>query len=1016
MNDGAILSLFLGPAFERAHPSMPASMLGLPASPRPDDRAVFDQLARLTARIDAHPLAASPLAARARLLLNDAARQLQSPISPAARLTPGITVPPLPPSPPIPPPPTLPLPRPQPKPAPTQLPPEHIELLALAGQLITRAGRLDDSVLSQLRAHARARALPDSVVADVITRLSRGSASGLPDRAAPRNPAASALTTLPAPTSSAPGDPAIDFDAQADEPNPADRLIGKALLACAALAVVLVGGFILLLAIIGPPPVPAPPAPPSAAADTPGSTTTAATDAPGPDANPSPADELSLASAPEPNAVVRALRLASEAVATDPAAGSRRFATAAPVFLAWWPRLDSGQRVSATGHVADYLIAATRQQGLAPDAIALLSAPAQRLADPAAVLEPGQIAPTAASLALLSRLAREPELPPELARSIQAHLTAAFGSERPLALTRFEDALGAALAILPPRLVGDAGHTPPVQPDQAVRAADRWEECVRAWAGSPSTSTNPSAPAPDSGTPPAPAPSAPGDRAEPLLLDAIDRFLLAPTPAAGQPASTTLDSTAPARHAAAAALAARLRFRQGEPSRDWLLDRLDDGRIPSPAIAALTESIVNRSAAPNVDPTLIVPASASPADRSSFRERWASAWDAGPASTSADRTPLSRQWAQAARDALAAATRSASAADHLDHTARLAQLNLVAWARQRGDPILARSALAQAQLLSSTRQQPNQSQALLTITLSRGGTDPFPKGGQWAERYLAGERTEPALLLRLQELSQATGDLGQADADVLIQEALLAAAPSIRDAARDAAIRRSDLPVVINALLRALPKVRRTQSNSDLIARLTLRSLPPFSADDFPIQARKATVERLLELLAATADISKGVDAAALRIATAYHAAAYSGSSATTAPAPPDGVSSPPGTAARDAAAALWRTARQQADRFVPNSHAHRSIDLIQQRHAARLAIAKGELQQFAADQAAIADVLAYAAAGESPARAPLIRAELDRLDAARRNADSLSLQLRLTEESILRLWLIRFGEEVPPQ
>jgi len=82
-------------------------------------------------------------------------------------------------------------------------------------------------------------------------------------------------------------------------------------------------------------------------------------------------------------------------------------------------------------------------------------------------------------------------------------------------------------------------------------------------------------------------------------------------------------------------------------------------------------------------------------------------------------------------------------------------------------------------------------------------------------------------------------------------------------------------------------------------------------------------------------------------------------------------------------------------------------------RHERRLAIARGPIQRYHANQVSALEHFAYAVVAERPSNEKPVRALLLAFDARRQNAEHLFAQIAMTEGAFLRLWAIRLAADI---
>lgn len=1028
-----LIEAFLGPDAVPVGDRGVEAVLGLPVGEAQPDRVYAAMQTRL-AQIAAHPRAASPEADVVRLCVQAAATQLLAPPAPllrpaAAPITPpptagpatapvlirpgsGATIPLAPEDPPpapsapqaAPPAPPRPLSPVARAATPPDHPPSDVDALRReAARLLATEGAITPAVIQRLASMAMARGLPALAVQNVLASLA-GSAPGPiaaspparsvapappPTVTPPQPPQPPRASAAPATSPAAPPAPSRPARPQADawlqqptpqpsahlrdddeEEDPAQRLLRIALLVgggvfLAALTLVIVGLF-----LIGGSAEPAP-------APTPAPVAVAPAPAPEP-AKPKPDPEYDLGAIPDAAAVVRLVRRAADVPSaptgdTPPrAVAVERMEKSLPILAAWWTRLDAGQRVAAADAIVDLLFKISSDLVLTERVVAAVAAGAEPLLRPDVPFGPESVGPAAWSVGMLARLTRERELPAAVAMRVQRTVSQALGGARLPAQASFNAGAAMALRAMPLRIVqARAAATPATPanvaaatapPRDTIPALERWYAAVAALFG-----------------------DAPSDAAlaEALVTEGLERLILAgPEPDQDKAAFEAIGF-----------LAAKLRWRAGDASRARLLSWFEDRGVSAADLATVTSAIVSRSAAEGVDLTMVLSAGASPEQRAALRDAYALAWSLSPAAVGAG-----EGWARVARMELAVD-------DGVEPVAVLrgatvfARLNQAAFLRHAGDSAAAADVLRKhvAPIARGSSIPP----VIVTLGNPHSGTD-----GDWALRFLAPDRSAsagPSRVERLRELNARAPDIGPIDADVLVEAALLGTGE-----ARSTALRMLPLfstsPNISLSMLRYLHRAPRSPALASAVAGVTNRAAGPWNGEPWPVLARRALVERALELLSADADTAE-IDRASVALAEVYAAAAGLPTPASW----PDPDSA--GILARDAAAAFAAALRNTAIRLSPNDRAPRTLDEIDRRHAARLSVARGLPQQFAAEQAACAELLAFVTSAERPGAASDCRAVIDTLDSASREAGHVLIQIRAAEAAILRLWLLRTGE-----
>ncbi len=107
----------------------------------------------------------------------------------------------------------------------------------------------------------------------------------------------------------------------------------------------------------------------------------------------------------------------------------------------------------------------------------------------------------------------------------------------------------------------------------------------------------------------------------------------------------------------------------------------------------------------------------------------------------------------------------------------------------------------------------------------------------------------------------------------------------------------------------------------------------------------------------------------------------------------------------------LWRTWRAAADGAVPSIAAPIGLDQLERRRSGRQGQAVGLIQQFAAEQASLTELLSYLVASEQGSRVEDVRLVLADFASERRRARHIFRQMNAAERAMTQLWLIRFNQ-----
>lgn len=956
----SLVSAFFGPMV--GQDDRPEVLLGLsePATPA----SVAAALRRRLAAVNAHPRASEPEADQLRLVLYGAASQLL-----AGRMMPPMQEP---------------MAAAPSSPRPEMVRPSaDAELVRETIRLLGVHGGMTPDALAALSLAAQARGLGQGAVTAALSQVfyQQETSAERPRRAATTGPAQETP----------------DEGSWESAPSPVDE--GRALVRKAvffvlglfglAAAVLVIGGMMFLLGRSTPTPVaPAGGANPLAqAVAAPGATPSGQGELKAAESGGAAVASTSVTPAPledevvppDPAGVVHELRKALELAATEPEQGAVSFIAAHQVAARWWRRLDAGQRSAAIEATIDALfrLAGTPAGDRVIQAVVEASAP---LAGTGVPLTRTNISESAWSAGLLVRLSRDAELPASLRGPVDRTLNAVLAGDRPVANASFAAGAMQALRTMSLRLVLDA-----TTPEAAGAAFERWEENVRA-AAEGLVSTVPSGMT---------LSQAVDQAAEAAILEAMQTLMSAgPEPDANRAINDVL-----------AGAAGRLRWRPGDLSRRRLLAWFIRPDVSIADLHTLTTAIVTKSSADGVDLGMVVSAAATETEREAIAQSYANAWSLRPAKTGVD---LAQAWVNTAREYLGKASGGATQLDDLRAAAVLARINEAAARRDRGDTQGAVEVLTdRVPEAAGIVLGPGNSRFSLLSSAGAVGD------GQWATGFIA-STTLTDKQSRLAELEQSGGPAGPADADVLAEAAITTIHGDHRGVAQRVLLKFAENPLVINGLLKALPRVARSATVQSTLIQATQRTLPGWQTESWATDARRAVVERLIEMLAAAPDRGGSalgdvaIDRLAAELAGAYAARAGRAVSAA-------GVG--PLDAAKElslAAAENYKQLRLRADRYAPNPSAPWSLDQIDRRHAGRLLLARGPVQNFAADQASAAEALAFVVSGEQPLRAARIKSIMARMNDERRVARDIMRQLLIVEQAVTRLWLVRSGEEEP--
>ncbi|MFM9996378.1 MAG: hypothetical protein ACKVU4_11330 [Phycisphaerales bacterium] len=717
----------------------------------------------------------------------------------------------------------------------------------------------------------------------------------------------------------------------------------------------------LLVRVLTAPAKPGPPAPVGASSPAPLSTRTtplvSPTDVANADPLPARRERPAVPSAPiggELDAALRDLAACAEAVAVDPIEAAERFEKAVAGLAADWPRAAPDRLIAAHDAIVEFLYRAGDDPSISKRAVAAIGAGAGALSAPverSPAADAARVWPSVWSVGMLVRLTRERDLSAAVRDDVERRVVEAAGHARPVVERGFESGAGAALALLPRVMLGAAGVS--VTPEPWALWADAAD------------AVGPDRPARDR-----------------IILGGLEAVLLhAAEPNADRGVLDVVNS-----------LVIRLAWRPGDESRRWLLRWFDDRRVTPADLNAVTSALATRSGAEGVDLTMVLSAAAAQGVRADLRDRFAAAWSI---TLDVDRGALADEWSSAADAFLERSALAASATEDLACAAILARLNAAAWRLWRADHDAAKA------ILNDPAGDADAAAAVPSPTAPGDFGD-----GAWGERYLAARKNVPIRLEMLGRLAARGAGLGPVDAEVLAAEAFTGSPNEVRARAAELLRYHADNPSVVNATLETLPRAPRVLYAGELVAQVAQRRLPMVRDPSWPAAARRALVDRLLELQAA-----EGEHGATDRLSRVL-ASAYRELGAET-PLTDTERNTATQPAAHGSAAAVRTRWREAAGRLppMPRSAATPGLDVLDRRHAGRAGVARGLIQMFAAEQLGAAEVMAHVIAAEHPARADRVEAILAELAERRRAARHIFAQINAAERAMIQLWVVRRPE-----
>lgn len=453
-------------------------------------------------------------------------------------------------------------------------------------------------------------------------------------------------------------------------------------------------------------------------------------------------------------------------------------------------------------------------------------------------------------------------------------------------------------------------------------------------------------------------------------------------------------------------------WRRDDDSRQWLLRWCDSPEISAADLRSVMLTLANRTAAEGVDITSVPSASASLSDRAALRDRLREAWGLDDPSS---RVELLAAWRHRLDEQLSSPSERASVAGRLTRAWNWSRLSLRAEQLFVGDwtDLELKSDPFGSNEGDSGRR--------------RGDEIAWRGDSSWAVRYIAARSSIGVRSELLREYS-GVSPCRAIDAELIVAEAVRGAPAEIRRSAQIVVRARANEPVFINALLELIPSVPATNDNNSFLSEVLEVKLPSAREASWRLEARRATIERLLAMISDRGELL-GVDRLGdllaecygRRLASMATLADPSGSDEakpTSGSSPTDSVDASAGSEVDlvlaeqrpvEMLAAMLRSRLQrEAAARQPTGRELYTPDVIQSRHATRVRAAAGRLQALVAEQLAIFDYLAYITVTEDASRSSSV-AEVDaELQAAVRRADHVAEQIEAAERAMAILWGMR--------
>ncbi len=654
--------------------------------------------------------------------------------------------------------------------------------------------------------------------------------------------------------------------------------------------------------------------------------------------------------------LVRALGASTDLVATDPVRALAQFTDAVQRLGGVWPGLAPDQLARAQDFAVEFMYRSGKNPDLAARAAMVVAAGAE-------AIKPGSgpqadrsikrlILPSVWSRGLLARLSSERDI----AAEARARIESAAGDADTRSAGTFISGASSAVAEWPLIL----SHASPNQPSPQP-AIDLWREWLRA-----------------------------ADAVAGADQAARSRFSLT--------ALETLltEGPEPVDGPVVIALIRAARWHAEDDTRARFLRWFENPAVSGSDLHAVTKAMVEESGAEGLNVTMVLQTPTDDPQRLAMRDTYALAWGMrdGPA-----RDALVVAWADAAKNFIVPLEPNASPVSSLARAVVLSRLNEAAgllWAGQQQGV---------GQAIQDADKVVNALVADAAASGAAQSLDDTSSDGAWAIDYLRAEKKVEERGLLLSKLG-STSAIGQVDAEVLASEAFRGSPTNIRKSAQELSLKFSSSPAMVNAALEQATTMPRTTENAELVRRMSLGTLPALRDPSWRAAARRALVERLLEMVAARGDQGL-VDRLADVLSESYRARVIVAPSDTKSEH--DSASSEkvmPEIAAHAVRASWFKWAQA----LTPSGQLPISLDQIQRHIGGRSQLASGMIQRFIAEQADTAELMGFVVAVEQSHSTREVARVLEAFERSRRKADHAFEQILAAERAMSEFWALRLG------
>ena len=348
----------------------------------------------------------------------------------------------------------------------------------------------------------------------------------------------------------------------------------------------------------------------------------------------------------------------------------------------------------------------------------------------------------------------------------------------------------------------------------------------------------------------------------------------------------------------------------------------------------------------------------------------------------------------------------ASARELVDQLVIACRINEAAARLAAGETRAAGEVLDDLEEIDTAPEGSRRRRGTMVVPLPLRPGQPLGRDGEWAVAFEEAGRNAEERLKWLRVLRNAAGtDLGPIDGESFVRVVYRGAPPEVRSLAQTIVVEQlASGPNIAVEMLEQFPGASANEQAAETVRRFTGRLLPRARSQAWAREARLALVEHALRLRRGGFEDFGGPMAAVVE--------AYTHRRAALEPETPGTASLVP----HEAAAGLHDAWRDRAAAVTSGDTTLTGVAELERRHATRLRLAEGPLQQFVATQVGVLEAMAYVVVAEQPRRRASALAVLADSARQRGRVDHVLEQAVEAERAIGRVWALLVGVKANPE